>query len=108
VVRVAATALDVDAPALTRLSKYVLEYARRSAAVSVAAPIGRGFRLATTIDYRNRADGQSYALVGARVSRTWGRVDVFGDATNLFDTAYAEIPGVAMPGRWVTVGVTIR
>jgi iron complex outermembrane receptor protein len=107
-VRIGASLLDVEAPALTRLSKYVLEYARRSASVSVATPVARGLRMATTVDYRSRADGQSYALVGVRVSRTWGRIDGFVDATNLFDVVYVEVPGVAMPGRWVTAGVTVR
>jgi len=107
-IRVSVTALDVDAPALDQLSKYVLEYARRSMTISAATPLGRGFRAAVTVDHRNRVDGQSYALVHARLTRAVGRVDFFLDATNLFDVEYAEIPGVATPGRWVTAGITIR
>jgi hypothetical protein len=30
------------------------------------------------------------------------------DASNLLDETYVEVPGVEMPGRWVSVGVTLR
>jgi iron complex outermembrane receptor protein len=102
------TAQDVDAPALTLLSKYVLDYATRSAGVSVAAPIAGGVRAAITLDYRRRQDGQSYTLGGLRVSRAVLRAELFVDVANAFDERYTEVAGVAMPGRWVTVGVQIR
>lgn len=107
-VRVAYTGLHVDAPALSLESRYVLEYARHSTALSVALPLGRGFQAAVNVDHRLRRDGQHYALVGARLSRTIGRLDLFVDGTNLFDVTYTEIAGVAMPGRWISGGVTIR
>ena len=44
----------------------------------------------------------------ARVSRAWKRIDVFVDGTNLFDETYHEIAGVAMPGRWITAGFTLK
>jgi iron complex outermembrane receptor protein len=107
-VRLSLSGLDVDAPALSLLSKYVLEYASRSAVLSVAVPLGGGLRGAFTIDHRRRVDGQSYALAGIRLSKRVRRADVFLDASNLFDTEYVEIKGVEMPGRWVSAGVAIR
>ena len=56
---------------------------------------------------RIRRDGQNYALVGARLGRGFGRVDVFLDGSNLLNESYREIAGVAMPGRWISAGVTI-
>jgi iron complex outermembrane receptor protein len=109
--RVYFAALDVDAPSLALLSKYALEYARRQAGASVALPIGAGLRAAVNVDFRTRLVGgadTSYALVGARVSRSFTRGEVFVDASNLADQTYKEILGVAMPGRWVTAGVTLR
>jgi outer membrane receptor protein involved in Fe transport len=102
------TVLDVDAPALTLLSKYVLEYARHSAGVSVAAPLGGGYRFAVNVDHRARYGGETYQLVSARFSRVFGRADLFFDASNLLDQDYVEIPGVIMPGRWISAGITIR
>jgi iron complex outermembrane receptor protein len=100
--------IDVDAPALTVLSKYVLEYARHQGGGSLSTPLGGGFRLAVNVDHRHRFDGQSYQLVSARVSRPIRNVDVFLDGTNLLNESYREIIGVAMPGRWITAGLTIR
>jgi len=109
--RVYFAALDVDAPSLNLLSKYALEYAKRQAGASVALPIGAGLRAAVNVDFRTRLIGgsdTSYTLVGARVSRSFARGDVFVDASNLANETYKEILGVAMPGRWVTAGVTIH
>jgi iron complex outermembrane receptor protein len=108
VVRLLAASLDVDAPTLDLLSKYVLEYARHSVGASIGAPVGGGLRAAGTIDHRRRFGAEAYTLVGLRVSREIARGSIFVDVSNLLDVEYVEIPGVAMPGRWLTVGVTIR
>jgi hypothetical protein len=86
----------------------VLEYARHQTGVSIVTPIARGVRLALNLDHRARRDGQNYALVGARLSRAFGRLDLFLDGANLLNESYREIAGVVMPGRWVSGGVTIR
>lgn len=107
--RAAYTALNVDAPTLSLMSKYVLEYARHSLAASVAVPLGdSGFHVSSTADYRSRLDGQRYTLLDARVSRIWPHVTAYVDASNLLNADYHEVLGVVMPGRWFTAGVTIR
>jgi iron complex outermembrane receptor protein len=106
--RVHYTALDVDAPALTLLSKYVLEYATHSAGVSLAAPIGWNVQASVNADHRSRYDGQRYTLLGARLTRPMGRVDLFVEGSNLLDRVYREIAGVPMPGRWVSAGIRVR
>ena len=107
-VRVHYAGLRVDAPALNVLSKYVLEYARHSAGLSATTPVGAGVRVALNTDYRHRADGQKYWLVGAKVSRGFGRWDAFVEGSNLLDETYSEIAGVPMPGRWLSVGIEVR
>lgn len=107
-VRAHYSALDVDAPALTVLSKYVLEYARQSAGLAVALPSGWGSQLALTVDARDRVDGQQYVLVGARLTRPVGRTAIFVEGANLLDETYREIAGVVMPGRWISAGIRIR
>ena len=103
---------SVDAPQSTLFSKYLLEYTKRSVGVSLAVPLPQGVQVALNVDHRGRLGGdktyQRYALVGLRVSRGLGRSSVFVDASNLFDVAYREITGVAMPGRWVTAGISFR
>ena len=73
----------------------------------MAAPLVAGLRVAVNVDRRHRQDGQVYDLVAARLSRTFGPADVFVDAANLLDESYVEVPGVEMPGRWISVGVRI-
>ncbi|MCC7007781.1 MAG: TonB-dependent receptor [Acidobacteria bacterium] len=107
-VRLSYAGLHVDAPALTLQSKYVLEYARHQIGGSLSLPIGQTFRVALNVDHRRRFDGQAYGLVGARVTRRFARADVFVDGSNLLNETYHEIVGVAMPGRWVTAGVTLH
>jgi len=112
-VQMAFTGLKVDAPGLSALnppllSKYVNEYARYSTSGSVAVPVGGRVRLVVNVDHRHRLDGQNYSLVSARVSRQIRRADVFVDGTNLLNENYREIVGVAMPGRWLMAGVTLR
>jgi iron complex outermembrane receptor protein len=112
-IRSAYTMLDVDAPSLSLLSKYVLEYARHSFVTSAAAPLGAtGFGVSATADYRKRLDGQTYTLVDARISysrRAWrDHASVYVGASNVLDAEYHEIAGVTMPGRWITAGVTIH
>jgi len=100
--------LDVEAPSVNTLSKYVLEYARQSVGAMASTPFGRGVQGAVTIDYRHRADGQKYTLVGAKLSYTVKRAELFVDGTNLLNEDYHEIAGVSMPGRWMTIGLSIR
>jgi outer membrane cobalamin receptor len=100
--------LKVDAPALTQMSKYVLEYARHQAGGSLTLPIGAGFRAAVNVDHRDRLDGQEYDLVGVRISRGFKRGEVFVDVANALDESYTEVAGVVMPGRWVSIGFRLR
>jgi iron complex outermembrane receptor protein len=108
-IRASYTGQSVDAPALTALSKYVLEYARHSIGFSIAAPVGGSIQLAVNADRRVRLDGQRYTLVGLRLSRPLAsHLRPFIDVSNLLDEQYHEIVGVDMPGRWVTVGAVVR
>jgi vitamin B12 transporter len=100
--------LRVDAPSLTQLSKYVLEYARHSVGIATALPPVAGVRTAITADYRSRVDGQQYWLVGGRLSRSMNRLEAFVEGSNLLNESYREVAGVPMPGRWMSVGVRIR
>lgn len=105
------TALDVDAQTVDLLSKYVLDYAPHSIAVASAMPLPAGFRVAPRLEYRRRtrSTGDSdYVLLDTRIGRRINRTfDLFIDGTNLFDVAYQEIAGVAMPGAAVSVSLAI-
>jgi outer membrane cobalamin receptor len=106
------TGVDLDAAAVTQLSKYVLDYAPRSFTAAGLVPLPGAFSVAPRIEYRRRsrpAGTSDYVLLDARVSRRIGPMgDVFIEGANLLDREYQEIAGVRMPGATVAVGLALR
>ncbi len=102
------TYLDADAEALPMLSKYVLEFARQSIAVSGSATVAGGFEIGQRIDYKRRRDGREYWVADTRVGRRVGAAVLFVEGSNLLDRRYQEIPGVNMPGRWIRAGLSFE
>jgi outer membrane cobalamin receptor len=105
------SALDVEAAAVTQLSKYVLDYAPRSFTAAALIPLRGQFHAAPRLEYRRRARSSGvsdYVLLDARVGRRIGRAfDVFIEGTNLFDVSYQEVAGVRMPGIAMSVGLRL-
>jgi iron complex outermembrane receptor protein len=106
------TGVDLDAAAVTQLSKYVLDYAPRSFTTAGLLPLPGEFSVAPRLEYRRRsrpAGSSDYVLLDLRVSRRVGRLgDVFIEGSNLLDEEYQEIAGVRMPGATAAVGLALR
>jgi iron complex outermembrane receptor protein len=106
------TALDVEAPAVDQLSKYVLDYAPRSFTGAASIPLPARIQVAPRLEYRRRtrSSGTSdYLLLDARVALGVGRrYELFVEGTNLFDVRYEEVAGVRMPGAAMAAGLAIR
>jgi len=106
------TGIDLDAAAVTQLSKYLLDYAPRALVGSALVPIAGDVRLAPRVEYRRRtrSSGTSqYVVLDLRVARRLGPLfDLFVDGTNLLDRRYQEIAGVDMPGAAMTVALGLR
>ena len=105
------TGLVVEAPAITLMSKYVLDYTPRSFAAAGLVPIGAGIHVAPRVEFRRRTrtTGTSdYVLLDARVSRRIGPVyELAIDGTNLLAAEYEEVQGVRMPGAAVMLELRI-
>jgi iron complex outermembrane receptor protein len=106
------TGVDLDAAAVTQLSKYVLDYAPRSFTASGLLPLPGELSVAPRIEYRRRsrpAGTSDYVLLDMRISKRIGQVaDLFVEGSNLLDRQYQEIAGVAMPGATAAVGLVLR
>jgi iron complex outermembrane receptor protein len=106
------TGIDLDAAAVTQLSKYLLDYAPHSLIGSASLPVAGGVRLAPRVEYRRRtrSSGSSrYVVLDLRVARRLGSMfDLSVDGTNLLDRRYQEIAGVALPGAAMTVSLGVR
>jgi outer membrane cobalamin receptor len=105
------TGLDIEAPAVTQLSKYALDYASRSFVAASLLPLPAGLRLAPRLEYRRRQrpiQPEEYVLVDVRLSRPFGSwMELSLDGMNLLDRRYHEIAGVPMPGAAFLVGLTV-
>ena len=104
-VRVEYSWLDSDAPTLAQLSKYVADYAPHSFAAAAGFSIPADVSLGVRSDCKRRIDGRSYCGVDMRASRSFGRLELFIEAANVFDVRYQEIKGVDMASRWLAVGL---
>jgi outer membrane cobalamin receptor len=103
--------LDLDAAAVTQLSKYVLDYAPHSVAAAAVVPLPGALRVAPRLEYkhRTRSTGVSdYTVLDLRVSRAFGDYEVRVDGTNLFDASYQEVLNVQMPGAAFSVSLAAR
>jgi iron complex outermembrane receptor protein len=101
------TGQHADAPTLSLLSKYVLDYAPRAFSLAGATTWNR-VDLGSHVTYTSRADGRDYWVAAVRVGRGFGRAEIYADVANAFDQQYQEVKGVDMPGRWVKVGLRLR
>jgi iron complex outermembrane receptor protein len=105
------TGLDVEAEAVTQLSKYVLDYAPHGLTAAASVPVAAGVVVAPRLEYRHRArstGSSDYAVLDLRVSRAFGAYELRVDGTNLFDASYQEVAGVAMPGAAFSVSLAYR
>jgi hypothetical protein len=109
-VQAAYAALDVDAAAVTQLSKYVLDYAPHSLVLAGVFPAPAGVHVAPRLEVkrRTRSTGNTeYAVLDLRVTRRFGIFQVRVEGTNLGDASYQEVLGVAMPGRSASVSLAV-
>jgi iron complex outermembrane receptor protein len=105
------TGLDVQAAAVTQLSKYVLDYAPHSVVAAASVALPSALRVSPRLEYkrRTRSTGTSdYVVLDMRVSRQFGMYEIRIEGANLGDVTYEEILGVAMPGRSATVSLAYR
>jgi hypothetical protein len=102
------TALHGSQQALPGLtSKYVFEYPSHNAAVSWTGQFKDQVGIRTRVGVLQRVGNDAYPLWDLAFCRTAGRVRPYLQFSNLSNTEYVEIPGVAMPGRGVIGGVEL-
>jgi iron complex outermembrane receptor protein len=105
-VQIQYTGLRGEQGALNGLqSLYVFNYPSHNAAVSWQAVLPGGFVARTRVGVLKRYGRDPYALWDVYIAERRGRWSPFVQLTNLTATEYEEIPGVAMPGRAVVIGV---
>ncbi|NIG56597.1 TonB-dependent siderophore receptor [Chitinophaga sp. Cy-1792] len=91
-----------------KISRYVIESLRHQFVAGANTSFAGHFNLSATARYCMRINYKDYTLVDARLSYRQSRFKVYVDANNILDVTYIEAGAVPMPGRWMTVGASIK
>lgn len=94
------TAAQVD-----YLSKYVHHHLQHHLTVSIHTILPQKIALGITGMFKKKPEAEEFLVLDARISRKFSRWEISITATNLLNTYYQEIPGIAMPGRWISAGI---
>ena len=89
------------------VSQYVFNYPNHNTYAAWQGSFGYGIIARTRIGVVQRYQRDPYALWDFSIARQDGRIRPYLQLTNLSDTSYQEIQGVAMPGRAIVGGVEL-
>lgn len=89
-------------------SRYALDNLKHQFSAGLSLQYTKWLRQSVYFRYADRATLDDYTVVDSRISINAGRMDVFMDATNIFNTLYKETNLVVMPGRWFKMGVSYK
>ena len=89
------------------ISQYVFNYPTHNAYAAWQGSLGYGLTARTRIGVVQRYERDAYPLWDFSIAREDGRIRPYLQLTNLTNTSYQEIQGIAMPGRAVIGGVEL-
>ena len=89
-------------------SKYTAYYPSHEAAVSWEGTLKRGILLRTRIGAMQRYNANPYGLWDVYAAYTRTRLHPFLQLTNITNTVYQEVAGVAMPKGAILGGIEFR
>ncbi|MGA2963833.1 MAG: TonB-dependent receptor [Candidatus Korobacteraceae bacterium] len=89
------------------LSRYLFNYPVNNASMQWQSRLPGKIQLRTRVGVVERYNNDAYALWDVAVTRQFRRVRPFLQLSNLANTSYQEIAGVAMPGRSILGGVEV-
>jgi len=101
--------LDSDIEVDPERSAYALAHPRLELAWSGAVDAGRGWSAGWMLRIRDPVDGGSWSILDCRLGRRiLDDVNIFFEASNLFDREVTELHGIPLPGRWLSLSVAYR
>ncbi|MCW3465256.1 TonB-dependent receptor plug domain-containing protein [Chitinophaga nivalis] len=91
-----------------KISRYVIESLKHQVTGTAQVAFLQHFSLSASARYNMRVSYTDYMVVDARVAYKRSRYQIYADANNLLDVTYIEAAAVPMPGRWITLGGSVR
>jgi iron complex outermembrane receptor protein len=100
------TYLDSDRSTGPYESKYLLDHLSHQANFGLDLTWLEVLNNNWRLRYQRRIESTEAWVVDARLAIDLNNLNVFVEASNLFDEVYSEIGTVPMPGRWVWMGMS--
>ncbi len=108
-VRISWTALHGAQNALHGLqSEYVFNYPVQNIHAAWAVALGHAFAITNVVELAQRYQQTVYPVWNATLTHDSGKIRPYLRLSNLSNTGYQEITGIAMPGRSITGGFAIQ
>jgi iron complex outermembrane receptor protein len=108
-VRISWTALHGAQNALNGLqSEYIFNYPVQNIQASWTVALGRAFAISNSVQLAQRYRQTVYPVWNAALTHDTGKIRPYLRLSNLSNTGYQEITGVAMPGRSITGGFAFQ
>ena len=98
------TYLSSDKKTAEYNSLYVIDYLRDQVTININDELWFGIKQSINLRYENRVNFEDNFTIDTKISKTFNNLEIFLNATNLFNKTYHEIGGVPMPGRWLKAG----
>ncbi len=89
-------------------TRYVGNFPLHNAVISWQGRLAKKFLGRTRVGVVQRSGRDAYGLWDVALTRRFKYVAPYVQVSNLTDTSYQEIPGVAMPGRTAVVGLRLN
>ncbi len=89
-------------------SKYLLDHLRHQLVIGLSNNLPFGLKQGWILRYEERENITSHFIADSQISIHLEMFDLFLRASNLFNTSYFDIPGIPLPGRWISAGIKFR
>jgi len=86
-------------------SKYILDYLKHQLLITVFHKLPFSVQQNWILRFEDRENFPSHFIVDTQLTSQIENFNIFIRANNLFNTAYFDIAGIPMPGRWLSAGL---
>ena len=91
------------------LSKYALDFLSDQLSLSYESGIVGNLRQNLRVRYIKRlSQTDAYSVVDAKIYWHTAQLNIFAQASNIFNTAYTESNNIPMPSRWFSMGMSYK
>ncbi|MCP4570653.1 MAG: TonB-dependent receptor [FCB group bacterium] len=100
--------LDSDHSVQCLQSKYIADHLRHQLIGDLDWRWSGAIRQNLTVRYLDRLTDDDYLIIDTRLAWKVSKLEIFAEASNLFNVAYSEVGTIPMPGRWLKAGVRLN